>query len=143
MYSINRSALVNFSAQQMYQLINDVDAYQDFLPWCGDSKVLEQGDDSMMASVTISFKGVNKTFTTRNTLTPYSEVAMQLKDGPFSELEGAWQFQALDSEACKISLSLEFGFSNRLVGAVIGPVFSKIADSMVESFCRRAEAVYQ
>lgn len=143
MYSINRFALVNFSAQQMYQLINDVDAYHEFLPWCGGSEVIEQSDESMTAAVTISFKGVNKTFTTLNTLTPYTEVAMQLKDGLFSELSGAWEFNSLNGDACKISLTLEFGFANRLVGAVIGPVFSKIANSMVESFCERAEEVYK
>ncbi|MFT5260222.1 MAG: ribosome-associated toxin RatA of RatAB toxin-antitoxin module [Saprospiraceae bacterium] len=147
MYTINRSALVAFSDQQMYDLINDIDSYQLFLPWCGGSNIIERmhtekGDDHIIGSVTIAFKGVNKTFTTKNTPTPFNEIRMELVDGPFSELTGSWQFKALNESACKVSLNLEFGFANRIVGAVIGPIFSKIADSMVESFCERAQVIY-
>ena len=142
MYKIERSALIPFSVEQMYQLVNDVDSYQAFLPWCGGSEVLESGEDTMLASVTIDFKGVRKTFTTRNHLSPYSEVRLEMVDGPFSELAGYWRFQALDAQSSKIILELNFDFSNRLAGAVIGPVFKLIANSMVASFCAEAERRY-
>lgn len=142
MYHIERSALVPYSAAQMYALVNDVPTYADFLPWCGGSAVLEESDTEMLASVTIAFKGVNKTFTTRNTLCADESVAMQMVDGPFSELGGIWRCKPLSDDASKISLELEFDFANRLVGAVIGPVFKAIADSMVESFVKEAERRY-
>lgn len=142
MYTINRSALVTYSDKQMYDLINDIDSYQQFLPWCGDSRIIEATEAHITGAVTIAFKGIHKTFITRNTLVPYSEIRMQLVDGPFNRLSGSWRFKALNPAACKISLDLEFGFANRVVGKVLGPVFATIADSMVESFCARAEVVY-
>lgn len=142
MYNISRSALVAYSDQKMFDLINDVDDYQNFLPWCGGSKVLEDEQGSRVASVTIAFKGVHKTFTTHNRLDPYQQIKLEMVDGPFSKLSGTWGFKALDENACKISLDLNFDFSNRLVGAIIGPVFKIIADSMLDSFCKRADELY-
>jgi ribosome-associated toxin RatA of RatAB toxin-antitoxin module len=126
----------------MFDLVNDVDNYQNFLPWCGGSEVLEQSAEANVASVTIAFKGIHKTFTTANILTRPTEIKLAMVDGPFSKLEGTWTFKALDENACKLSLDLDFDFSNRIVGAVIGPVFKIIADSMIDSFCKRAEQVY-
>ncbi len=143
MYKIARSALIPYSDRQMFDLVNDVNGYQNFLPWCGGSKVLEEVDGQMVASVTIDFKGVKKTFTTRNTLTPDSEIKLEMVDGPFSKLAGYWRFKPLDENASKIILELDFDFSNRLVGGVIGPVFKIIADSMVASFCDEAERRYK
>lgn len=142
MYKINRSALVAFSDQKMFDLINDVENYQEFLPWCGGSKILDETSSTRTGAVTIAFKGVNKTFTTKNTLTPYKQIGMQMVDGPFSTLQGTWAFKKLDDDACKISLDLEFDFSNSLVGVVIGPVFKTIANSMLDSFIKRAESLY-
>lgn len=142
MYNINRSALVPYSDQKMFDLVNDVKGYKNFLPWCGGSEVLEENDDTKVASVTIAFKGIHKTFTTSNTLSRPAEIRITLVDGPFSRLEGIWTFKALDENACKLSLDLDFDFSNRVVGAVIGPVFRIIADSMIDSFCKRAEEIY-
>ncbi len=142
MYNINRSALVPYSAQKMFDLVNDVDHYQDFLPWCGGSKMIEEDETTSLASVTISFKGVHKTFTTANELVRPEQIKLKLVDGPFSSLEGTWTFKPLDENACKLGLDLDFDFSNRLVGAVIGPVFKLIADSMIDSFVKRAEALY-
>jgi len=142
MYNINRSALVPYSAQQMFDLVNDIDHYKDFLPWCGGSKMIEEDETSSLASVTIAFKGVHKTFTTANKLIRPAEIKLELVDGPFSKLEGTWTFKQLDEHACKLSLDLDFDFSNRLVGAVIGPVFKIIANSMIESFVKQAEARY-
>lgn len=142
MYNINRSALVPYSTQKMFDLVNDVDHYQNFLPWCGGSKMIEESEEASLAAVTIAFKGVNKTFTTANKLIRPSEIKLKMVDGPFSKLEGKWTFKTLDENACKLSLNLDFDFSNRLVGAVIGPVFKIIADSMIDSFIKQAEVLY-
>ncbi len=139
MYKVERSALVMHSAERMCELVNDVDRYQDFLPWCGGSRVLSRDDGVYTASVDIAFKGLSKTFTTRNVTRGNEQTDMALVDGPFSELTGVWIFKPLSPEASKISLSLEFGFSNRVVEAVVGPVFKLIADSMVDSFVKRAD----
>ena len=142
MYQINRSALVPYSDQKMYELINDVDDYKNFLPWCGGSRTIEKTENSSLASVDIAFKGVHKTFSTKNRLSPPASIEMEMVDGPFSMLKGRWSFKALDENACKIKLDLDFDFSNRIVGAVIGPVFKIIADSMIDSFTRRADELY-
>ena len=142
MYSVSRSALVKHSAKQMFDLVNDVEGYKEFLPWCGGSKFISRGDDEYVASVTIAFKGIHKTFTTRNRIETDVRTDMALVDGPFSNLTGFWEFRPLDEASSKIILELEFGFSNRVVGAVVGPVFNAIADSMVDSFCKRADQVY-
>jgi ribosome-associated toxin RatA of RatAB toxin-antitoxin module len=141
MYTVSRSALVSHSAEKMFNLVNDVDRYSDFLPWCGDSREVERTNNEVLASVTIDFKGIRKTFTTKNLLKPYQRIDLTLVDGPFSELSGSWEFQELGLDSCKVVLHLDFDFSNKLVGALVGPVFSSIADSMVGSFCSRADEV--
>jgi len=141
MYTVSRSALVSHSAEKMFNLVNDVDRYSDFLPWCGDSREVERTNNEVLASVTIDFKGIRKTFTTKNLLKPYQRIDLTLVDGPFSELSGSWEFQELGFDSCKVVLNLDFDFSNKLVGALVGPVFSSIADSMVGSFCSRADEV--
>ncbi len=142
MYTVDRSALVMHSAAQMFRLVNDVDRYAEFLPWCGGSRIVETYDDIAVASVDIAFKGIRKTFTTRNQLVENQRTNMTLVDGPFSELGGFWAFKALSPEASRISLELQFDFSSRIVGSVVGPVFKLIADSMVDSFCKRADQIY-
>ena len=142
MYAVKRSALVNHSAQQMYELVNDVARYQEFLPWCGGSRIVSEHESGYIASITISFKGINKSFSTRNDVVANERTDMVLVDGPFSELAGNWQFVPLGEDSSKIALELKFGFSNRVVGAVVGPIFNSIADSMVDSFCKRADQVY-
>jgi len=143
MYTVKRSALVMHSAENMAGLVNDVDRYTEFLPWCGGSKVLEQSETEMVASITITFKGIKKTFTTRNQMIGYEKTIMVLVDGPFNELYGYWLYKELGPEASKISLNLEFDFSNILITRTVGPVFKAIADSMVESFCKRADQIYK
>lgn len=142
MNTIHRSAIVNHSAQQMFNLINDVENYKHFLPWCGDSALIQDNKDERIASVTIAFKGIHKTFTTRNTLKPYQSISLGLIDGPFSNLQGIWRFKTLDKNACKVTLNLEFDFSNRVVGMVIEPVFTLIANSMLDSFVSQADKYY-
>ena len=143
MYKVERSALVMHSAQEMFELVNDVDRYHEFLPWCSGSRVLKREGNIAIASVDISFKGLNKSFTTRNELIEYQRTNMSLVDGPFSELSGHWGFSEISETASRIRLELGFDFSNRLVAGVVGPVFRIIADSMVDAFCGRADEIYQ
>lgn len=139
---IRKSALVPFSADQMYALVADIEAYGQFLPWCGGTRVLQRESDSVTASIAISYRGVHKSFTTRNTLEPGRHMTLQLVDGPFRHLRGHWRFEPLDENACKVALDLDFEFSNRLVALAVGPVFESIANSLVDSFRQRAESLY-
>lgn len=142
MTSIVKSALVPYSAHDMYELVSDVESYPDFLPWCGGARIIERSDDVVTASVTIAYKGVNKSFTTQNHLQPGKMIEMRLLDGPFQKLHGYWLFKELDDAASKISLDLEFEFSNKLVAMALGPVFESIANNFVDQFQKRAQAVY-
>jgi ribosome-associated toxin RatA of RatAB toxin-antitoxin module len=140
---IKRSALVHYSPAEMYDLVNDVAAYAEFLPWCKSSRVIEQSEQEMIASIEMSRGVLNSTFTTRNRLQPNSVIEISLVDGPFRKLGGFWKFSALKSEnACKISLELEFEFDSRLMSIAANPVFTQIANSLVESFSKRAVEVY-
>ena len=143
MPTISKSALVTHSASEMFTLVDDVSSYKEFLPWCGGSEELSRNDDEVKASVTISHSGLNKTFTTLNRLQKNKMIELTLVDGPFKHLHGFWRFDPLAEDACKISLDLEYEFSNMLLGLAIGPVFSQIANSMVDSFCLRADDIYE
>ncbi len=142
MTCIKKTALIPYSAAKMYALVADVDSYQDFLPWCGGSKILSQTADEVQGQVRIQHLGMDKTFTTLNRMQKNKMIEMRLIDGPFKQLEGFWRFDALDENGCKISLDLEFDFSNKVMSMAFGPVFSQIANSMVDAFCKRAIAVY-
>lgn len=142
MPQISRSALVPYSAKQMYQLVNDVAAYPAFLPGCTATRVLEAGPGSMTAAVDVSKAGISKTFTTHNTLTDSSSIRMQLVDGPFRKLMGGWQFTPLSDDACKVELHLDFEFTNKLVELAFGKVFKELAGNMVQAFTSRAREVY-
>lgn len=138
MPSIIRSALVVHSPQCMYELVNAVESYPEFLPWCDASAVHEQDASGMLATVAIAKGGINKSFTTRNQLIKGESIQMQLVDGPFSQLEGLWKFEPLGPEACKISLNLHFEFDNPVLRASFGKIFDQIAGSMVDAFVLRA-----
>jgi ribosome-associated toxin RatA of RatAB toxin-antitoxin module len=142
MPQISRSALVPFSAEQMYQLVNDVNSYPEFLPGCTGSRVLAQGPTEMMAAVDVAKAGISKTFTTRNLLSSNQSIKMQLVDGPFRKLMGGWHFIPLSPEACKIEFNLDFEFTNKLIELAFGRVFKELAGSMVQAFTQRAKEVY-
>ncbi len=142
MPQVNKSALVPFSAEQMYKLVDDVPSYKEFLPWCGGSKEVSREEGVVVASVTIAKGSVNKTFTTKNTSHDKQKIHMELVEGPFKELVGYWSFKELKDNACKVTLELDYEFSNRLLGLVVGPVFNQIANAMVDSFVDRAKQVY-
>jgi ribosome-associated toxin RatA of RatAB toxin-antitoxin module len=139
---ISRSALVPFSAEQMYSLVNDVDAYPKFLPGCTGSRVLDKTDNTMVAAVDVAKAGISKTFTTKNTLTSNQSIDMQLVDGPFRKLMGGWNFTPLSPEACKVELNLDFEFTNKLIELAFGKIFKELAGSMVQAFTLRAKEVY-
>jgi ribosome-associated toxin RatA of RatAB toxin-antitoxin module len=139
---ITRSALLMYSAEQMFDLVNDVDTYPEFLPGCTGTRILDTQDDQMTAAVDVSKAGISKTFTTKNTLIAAQEVKMDLIDGPFKKLTGGWTFKKLDSTACKVSLDLEFVFSSKLVEVAFGRIFTDLVNNMVQSFTERAKEVY-
>lgn len=142
MTTLSRHAIVPYSANEMYRLVSDIESYPDFLPWCGSANVLSADEEVVEASIGIDYKGVKKSFTTRNRLQKDKTMEMHLVDGPFRKLQGFWRFEALDDSACKVALDLEFEFSNRLVAMTIGRVFNDIAGKLVDSFSQRADALY-
>lgn len=142
MTTIHKSALVPYSAEQMYDLVNDFKKYPDFLPWCGGAKEISRSDNEVEASLDIAHSGVHKSFTTRNRLEPNQSIEMHLVEGPFKYLNGTWRFEKLGDAGSKVGLDLEFEFSNKLLGMTFGPLFSKIASSLVDAFIQRAQKVY-
>lgn len=142
MKKISRTALLNYSAKQMYDVVNDVARYPEFLPWCGGAKVLSADDVSMQAEVTIAKLGIKQVFKTQNHLTPNQRIEMRLLEGPFSHLQGEWTFKALDEQACKINFEIEFEVSSGLLRVALNNIFEQIANTFVSSFVARAEQIY-
>jgi ribosome-associated toxin RatA of RatAB toxin-antitoxin module len=145
MKTVHKSVLIWYSAPEMFTLVTDVARYPEFLPWCDQASVIRSDDTGMEAQIGISFSGIRQTFTTRNDHVPDREVRMQLLDGPFSQLDGRWNFVPLGDEgerACKVELVLNYGFDSVTLGKLISPVFDKIAGSLVDAFVKRAEQVY-
>jgi ribosome-associated toxin RatA of RatAB toxin-antitoxin module len=151
MKTVHKSVLIWYSAEEMFALVTDVASYPQFLPWCDQAVVLKEDDEGMTARVGISFGGIKQGFTTRNTHDKHEaheagrKVGMQLVDGPFSKLDGQWEFIPLGDgtqRACKVEFTLRYAFDNRALAALIGPVFDKIAGSLVDAFVKRASQVY-
>lgn len=139
---IERSALLPYPAQALYELVNDVASYPQFLPWCSASQVLESSASEMRASLTLAKAGMRQSFTTCNRLVPGQSIEMQLVEGPFSRLHGLWTFTVLNDNACKISLDLSFDYAGALMRATLGPLFTQAANTMVDAFCQRARQLY-
>ncbi|WP_020405530.1 type II toxin-antitoxin system RatA family toxin [Hahella ganghwensis] len=142
MPQISRSALVAYSAERMYDLVNDVPAYPEFLPWCGRTWVLESHGSEMVARIEVRKGGVVHTFTTRNSLVRPDRIHLSLVEGPFKSLDGIWHFSPLDDHACKVMLELNFELSKAIAGIALGPIFSQATGTMVDAFCRRAKDIY-
>lgn len=145
MKTVQKTVLIWYSAEQMFDLVTAVDRYPQFLPWCDHASVLQQDADGMTAEIGIAFAGIRQRFTTRNTHTAGRHVGMQLIKGPFSRLQGDWNFTPVgdgSESACKVELVLRYGFSNAALAAVVGPVFDRIAGNLVDAFVKRAEQVY-
>lgn len=139
---IQRSALLPYPAQALYDLVNDVANYPQFLPWCSGATVLEVGETAMRAKVEVAKGGISQHFVTRNVLVPGQSIEMNLEEGPFSQLHGLWVFKPLGEKACKISLDLSFEYSGALVKATLGPLFNQAANTLVDAFCQRAKQLY-
>lgn len=145
MKKLVKSVLIWYTPEEMFRLVTDVDQYKQFLPWCNHSRVLAFNGQEMDAEVGIGMAGVKQVFVTHNTHIPNQEVHMQLVKGPFSDLDGTWSFETVgdnSQRACKVTLSLSYGFSSPTLAAVVGPVFDKIAASLVDAFVKRAEHIY-
>ncbi len=142
MASISRNALVPYSAAQMYQLVDDIEHYDQFLPWCGGTTVISRDEDEVRARISISKAGFNKSFATCNRLQRNKMIEMRLLEGPFKHLEGYWRFDVLADDACKVTLDLQFEFSSKIIGATFGPIFGQIASGMMDAFMKRAKQVY-
>jgi ribosome-associated toxin RatA of RatAB toxin-antitoxin module len=139
---IKRSALVHYSAQQMYDLVADIERYGEFLPWCGGARILARDGEKLEASIVIAASGLNRAFTTANRMQSGRRIEMNLKEGPFRKLHGDWHFTPLSETACKIELDLAFEFEHSIVGRILGPVFIPIANGLVDAFHLRAKQLY-
>ena len=147
MKHVKKSVLLWYSPREMYELVTAVEDYPAFLPWCDRAEVLEQHEDGITARLGLAYMGVRHAFTTRNQNVPAESVIVKLVDGPFSLLEGAWLFRPLgrpgiEAQACKIEFDLRYRFASTALEMVVSPVFDRVANTFVDSFVKRAEAVY-
>ncbi|MCF6204000.1 MAG: type II toxin-antitoxin system RatA family toxin [Methylococcaceae bacterium] len=142
MTQVKKSALVKVSAKRMFDLVKDIESYPEFLPWCSGSKIIKQEGDIVEAELKISKAGFNKSFSTRNRSVGNEKLFLTLLDGPFSSLDGVWNFLPLREDASKISLDLEFEINGRFAGLAFGVVFNQICNTMVSSFTDRAKQLY-
>ncbi len=142
MTHVQKSALVKFSAQQMFELVDNIEAYPEFLPWCSGSRIISRSPEVVEAELSIAKGGFHKSFATRNKLDNGGRIYMSLLNGPFSSLDGVWDFMPLREDASKISLDLQFEMSGVLASLAFGAVFNQICNTMVSSFTQRAKQVY-
>ncbi len=142
MQRVVKSVLVPHSAARMFALVDDVDHYPEFLPWCSGARVLDQRDDGKTARVDIDYHGVRAHFTTDNVNLPTESIVVTLNDGPFRHLHGEWNFRALSPDACKVEFTLAYEFTTHVLESIVGRVFSHIANTFVDAFVRRAEQVH-
>ena len=138
MASVYRTALLPYPAAEVFAIVNDVASYPQFLPWCSDAVIVEEKAGEVVAALSLRASGISETFTTRNLLKPFERIDMQLVSGPFRELSGGWTFTRLGDDAgCRVELALDFQLAG--VRSLLGSVFSRAADQMVDAFCGRAD----
>ncbi|MGA8278952.1 MAG: type II toxin-antitoxin system RatA family toxin [Rhodanobacteraceae bacterium] len=142
MIQIRRSAVVRHTPEQMFDLVNDVEAYPSHFSWCADAKVLGREGDSLTARLDLRIGGIVQGFTTRNTMTPPARLQLDLVEGPLRSLHGEWTFKALGEDGCRIALQLDFEYSGRLTGMVLRLGFHSLANRLVDDFCRVARRVH-
>jgi len=148
MKTVHKSVLIWFSAEEMFALVTDVSSYPEFLPWCDKTRIVSQDASGMVAEIGMALGGFHKSFTTRNLHTQGRQVKLSLIDGPFKQLDGTWDFYPLAQEgssemqrACRVELTLHYSFES-MFGALVGPLFDKIAATLIDAFVQRAEKVY-
>ena len=142
MRRVAKSVLVPYTASQMFDLVDRVELYLQFLPWCGGTRVIAQDGNRKTARIDIDYHGVRAHFTTDNANHPPESIVVTLKDGPFRHLHGEWRFRALGEDGCKVEFDLAYEFATGLLERVIGPVFSHIANTFIDAFVKRAERIY-
>jgi len=142
MQRVKKSVLVPYAPAEMFELVDRIELYPQFLPWCGGTQVQNSGEHRKTARIDIDYHGVRAHFTTDNVNDPPQSIVVTLKDGPFRHLHGEWQFRALGDRGCKIEFELAYEFATALLEKVVGPVFNHIAHSFIDAFVHRAEAVY-
>jgi ribosome-associated toxin RatA of RatAB toxin-antitoxin module len=142
MAKVAKSVLIGHSAAKMYALVADVDAYPQFLPWCSSTEVRQVDADKAVATLHVNYHGLRLHFTTENQMERGTLIDMKLANGPFKHLDGFWRFVALSDQACKIEFQLNYELSGKLVEKIAGPVFSHIANTLVEVFVKRAATLY-
>ncbi len=139
---IQRSALLEYSVEQMYSLVNDVEKYPEFVKHCSKVELHSQADDEMLATLWLKKSAIEVSFTTRNKLVPNQSIEMQLEEGPFEQLTANWLFTPLKEDACKVELIMQFKLKSGLLRAMAGPLIESVGSQLVENFCQRAKAVY-
>ena len=142
MAEVNKSVLVAHSASRMFALVDAVESYPDFLPWCGGARLIFRDAHTTRATLEINYHGVRQNFTTENAKREPESMRIRLIEGPFQTLEGCWRFSSLGATGCKVELSLRYEFSSRLLDKVVGPVFGHIAGNLVEAFVKRAQSIH-
>jgi len=142
MAQVEKTVLVAHSAQRMFDLVDMVERYPEFLPWCGGIDLIQRDEAVTVATLHIDYHRIKQNFTTENHKTCPTMMEIKLKDGPFRQLEGVWRFIPLSDDACKIEFRLNYEFSNAFLEKLIAPVFSHIANTFVDAFVERAEQVY-
>lgn len=143
MAQVRKTVIVNHSAYDMYTLVDDVVKYPEFLPWCGGVDLIQQDEATTIATLHIAYHGLHQKFTTENHKTNGTAMKIQLKDGPFKNLDGVWRFIPLNEEACKVEFELNYEFANQFLEKVIAPVFNHIANTFVDGFVLRADEIYK
>ncbi|WP_419534715.1 type II toxin-antitoxin system RatA family toxin [Endozoicomonas sp.] len=139
---ISRSALVMYSAEQMYDLVSDIESYAEFLPGCAGGRIDRQEGEQLEATLEVAKAGLRHSFSTRNKMIPGKSIEMQLLEGPFKHLSGVWTFQPLGDDGSKVSLELEFEMSNKLTQATLGGLIGQMMNAMVDAFGKRAKQIY-
>ena len=139
---VEKSVLIERTAAQMFELVDRVEDYPKFLPWCGGTDLIERTAETTIATVHINYHGLRSQFTTENTKQAPTRMDIRLKEGPFTQMDGHWHFTPLGAAACKIEFRLRYEFSSKVLEAMLGPVFNHIANTFVESFVKRAQSVY-
>ena len=142
MRRVNKSAIVAYTPAQMFALVNDIEAYPSFLPWCSNARVIRRHDDHVIAELEMKKGGMRRRFSTRNELAPHEQIRMALVDGPFRELHGEWGFVALGERGCEVRLRVQFEFAGLIVDMALGQFFEYTCRSLVDAFIARARQVY-
>lgn len=142
MTEIERSALVPYSAAQMFDVVDDVESYPEFLPWCTSAELLSRTETELVGRLTVARGNIKQSVTTRNMLDPPHGMTIELVEGPFKTLSGRWTFTQLGDEGCKVQMKMNFEFDSRLISFTFGKLFGAAADRLVDAFCQRARELY-